>query len=71
MKTRFWKVQVETYRDGTVKAAVLGCREALKKPSDGYRKDQWREVSVRWFDTETNADNAVFAALNKKEWVAA
>jgi hypothetical protein len=71
MKARFWKVQKETYTDGTVKAAVIGSRVAFEKPSDDYYKDQRREVFVRWFDDETNARNAVFVALNKKEGVAA
>ena len=71
MKTRFWKVQIETCKDGTVNAAVLGSREAIVKPSDDYWKDHWREIFVRWFDVEANAHNAVFVALNKKEGVAA
>jgi hypothetical protein len=32
MKTRFWNVLVETYEDGTVKAAVLRNRETEYQP---------------------------------------
>jgi hypothetical protein len=71
MKARFWKVQKETYTDGTVKAAVLGSRLAFEKPSDNYYKDQWREVFVCWFDSDTEARGAVLMALSKKAWVAA
>jgi len=63
MKKMFWKVQIETYKYGEVKANIVGSRLAVEKPQDGYCKDQWREVFVRWFDVEAEAHSAV--ALSK------
>jgi len=73
MKTRFWKVQIETYRDGTVKAAVIGSQEAVEQPSDGYRWELRREVYSLWFRTNYEANGAVVEALamNREQEVAA
>jgi hypothetical protein len=66
-------VQVEIYRDGTVKAAVLRSRWAKYQPSVSYKKDQWREIFSFWYDSEVAAESAVFEALvmNTKKEVAA
>jgi hypothetical protein len=63
MKTRFWNVGVETYVDGTVKAAVLRCREAEYQPMDSYRKEPGREIFSIWFESAEAAEEAVFEAL--------
>jgi len=71
MKKKFWKVQIENYKDGTVKAAVLGNREALSKPLDIYKKLQIMEAIILWFETEAEAQGAVFGALENNAGVAA
>jgi len=64
MKTRFWKVGIEIYEDGTVKAAVMRYRLADNKPSDDYKQEPRREIYVLWFASEVEAHGAVFEALD-------
>ena len=73
MKTRFWNVGIEIYRDGTVKAAVLRSREAEYQPSVSYRKEPGREVFSLWYESEAVAQEAVIEAkvMNTKLGVAA
>jgi hypothetical protein len=73
MKTRFWNVLVEVYRDGTVKAAVLRNRDAEYQPPASYRKEPGREVFSLWYETEAAAQDAVLEAraMSKKQGAAA
>ena len=73
MKTRFWKVQIETLKDGTVTAAVLGSRQAEGQPSDGYKREPGREIYSLWFGNEAEARGAAIEALamNREQEAAA
>ncbi|MDR1218968.1 MAG: hypothetical protein LBK73_05090 [Treponema sp.] len=70
---RYWRVQVEVYEDGAVKAAVLGSRKAEAMPRDGHVENPRREVFSLWYESEVTAQGAVLEALamNKKQEAAA
>jgi hypothetical protein len=59
-KRTYWKVQVETYDNGTIKAAVTGSKERAGEPPP-YRKVRRLgfTAEIYWFD---NRDNAEFFA---------
>jgi hypothetical protein len=63
MKTRFWNVGIEIYKDGTVKAGVLRSREEASQPSDAYRLEPRREIFSVWFVSNAEAQGAVMDAL--------
>jgi hypothetical protein len=55
----YWKVQVEEYADGTVKAAVIEKREAVEKPPGKSRTSPGMMATVQWFDSREEADRFV------------
>jgi hypothetical protein len=73
MKSKFWNVQIEQLKDGTVKAAMIRSRWYALIPWDTYREDVGREVWSIWLESETEAQEAVVEALamnGKQEAVA-
>jgi hypothetical protein len=61
----YWKVQVETFDNGTVNAAVTGSREDDAPPP--RRVKQWPGMFAEdcWFDSEEKAE--AFAAEKRAE----
>ena len=73
MKKKYWNVQIEFYRDGSVSAAVMRNQTAIKQPRDAYKPDPGREVYSLWYKSELSAQKDVNKALsmNKKKEAAA
>jgi hypothetical protein len=71
-KRKYWNVQIEQLKDGTVKAAIVRSRWYALLPWDTYSADVGREVWSIWLKSEADAQGAVIEALamNKKREVA-
>ena len=59
---RYWYVLIEQYESGAVKAAVLKNQMAESQPADFYKQEYGREIYGEWFDSETEALEAVSSA---------
>jgi hypothetical protein len=62
---RYWNVQVELYKDGTVKAAVVRNKKAGAMPCERwYDENPNRDTSRTWYEDEAGAGAAVFEILS-------
>jgi hypothetical protein len=64
-KKTYWKVEVNTFDDGTVKAAVIGSKESDAPPAGQSRKRPGMLAEIRWFAAKEEAEKFAEAARRK------
>jgi hypothetical protein len=66
-KSRYWKVEVDTFDDGTVKAAVIGNKLADKEPRYQRRETPGMVAEIYWFEDKGNADFFVKVKITDRD----
>ncbi len=60
----FWCVSSSVFSDGTVKAAIVSTKKAIKKPENEYMETPLKDIYVDWFETEEEAKDFLKDAQN-------